>query len=180
MKNKDMRHLDPWTTVVPMASILVLCVYFIMDPSGSTNALSVIRDFLGDTFGSYYLIIGLGVFIVSLYISFSPLGNIVLGGPEEKPEFGFWLWGAMVFTCGLAADILFYSLHEWMYYAMEPRITELGTIQDWASTYPIYHWSFIPWGFYAVLAACFGFMLHVRGKKKQKALTPLDLSATSL
>ena len=47
-------------------------------------------------------------------------------------------------------------------------MAELGSIQDWASAYPIYHWSMIPWSFYAVLAACFGFMLHTRGRTKQK------------
>lgn len=168
MKKKMKKTLDPWTTVVPMVFILLLCIYFILDPAGSTNALSVIRNFLGDTFGSYYLVIGLGVFLVSLYIAFSDIGKIVLGGQNEKPQYSFWLWGAMVFTCGLAADILFYSLHEWIYYASEPRIADMGSIQDWASTYPVYHWSLIPWSFYAVLAACFGFMLHVRGKRKQK------------
>ena len=33
---------------------------------------------------------------------------------------------------------------------------------------PLFHWGPIPWSFYAVLAACFGFMLHVRGCNKQK------------
>ncbi|MBR3008416.1 MAG: BCCT family transporter [Stomatobaculum sp.] len=162
------KHIDPSTTVIPMAIILMLCVYFVMDPEGSTAALAAVRFFLGDTLGSYYLVVGLGVLIVSFYLSYSDIGNIVLGRPDEKPEFGFWIWGAMVFTCGLAADILFYSLCEWIYYAEEPHIQELGSVQDWASAYPIYHWSMIPWSFYAVLSACFGFMLYVRNRKKQK------------
>ena len=162
------RRIDPATTVIPLTCILVLCIFFIINPEGSTSVLNAIRFFLGDTFGTYYLIVGLGVLVLSFYLSFSEIGSIVLGGPNEKPQYSFWLWGAMVFTCGLAADILFYSLCEWIYYAQEPHIAELGSIQDWASAYPIYHWSMIPWSFYAVLAACFGFMLHVRGVRKQK------------
>lgn len=162
------KHIDPFTTVVPMAIILMLCAYFVADPEGSSAVLAAVRFFLGDTLGSYYLVIGLGVLIVSFYLAYSDIGNIVLGKPDEKPEFGFWTWGAMVFTCGLAADILFYSLCEWIYYAEEPHIAELGSVQDWASAYPIYHWSMIPWSFYAVLSACFGFMLYVRNRKKQK------------
>ena len=34
--------------------------------------------------------------------------------------------------------------------------------------YPLFHWSFIPWGFYLVLAVAFGFMLHVRKRNRQK------------
>ena len=162
------RRLDPFTTVVPFGAILALCVVFILAPERSTGALAAIRGFLGDSFGVYYLIIGLGVLIVSLWISFSPIGKITLGKPGEKPKYGFWTWGAMVFTCGLAADILFYSLCEWIYYAQEPHVAEMGSIQDWASTYPLFHWGPTVWSFYATLAACFGFMLHVRGVKKQK------------
>lgn len=161
------KKLDPATTIIPFAIILALCGIFIIYPVGSTNVLAVIRTFLGDTFGSYYLVVGLGILIVSLYIAYSPIGNITLGKPSEKPRYNFWTWGAMVFTCGLAADILFYSLCEWIYYAQEPHVTELG-VQDWANAYSLFHWGPIPWSFYAVLAAAFGFMLHVRGRTKQK------------
>lgn len=167
-KENPTRRIDPSTTAIPLGCIVALCLLFIIDPQGSTNALAAIRTFLGDTLGSYYLVIGLGVLLISLYLSFSDIGSITLGKPGEKPQYGFWLWGAMVFTCGLAADILFYSLCEWIFYAQEPRIAELGSVQDWASAYPLFHWGPIPWSFYAVLAACFGFMLHTRGRKKQK------------
>ena len=74
----------------------------------------------------------------------------------------------MMFTCGLAADILFYSFSEWVMYATNPHISELGSIQDWASVFPLFHWSFIPWGFYLILAVAFGFMLHVRKRERQR------------
>jgi len=110
---------------------------------------------------------GLGMFIVSLYIAFSKYGSIKLGG-GDKPEFSSFKWGSMMFTAGLAADILFYSLCEWMLYANESHLSELGSIQNWASTFPLFHWGPIPWSFYAVLSAAFAFMLHVRKCTKQK------------
>ncbi len=163
-----LKRIDPTTTIIPFIIISILCVFFIAAPDGSANALTAIRNFLGDTFGTYYLAVGLGILIISLWITFSDIGKITLGKPGEKPRYGFWSWGAMVFTCGLAADILFYSFCEWISYAQEQHISELGSVQDWASTFPLFHWGPIPWSFYAVLAACFGFMLHVRGVKKQK------------
>ena len=44
-------------------------------------------------------------------------------------------WGAMIFTSTMAADILFYSLCEWMLYGNDPYITEMGGMQKWAPTY---------------------------------------------
>ena len=161
------KRLDWVTTLIPLAAIAVLCILFLMYPESSSSVLNSIRFFLGDQLGSYYLIIGLGVFLCSLYIAFSKYGSIKLGG-ADKPDYTPFQWGTMMFTSGLAADILFYSLCEWMLYANEPRISQMGSMADWAATYPLFHWGPIPWSFYMILAVAFGFMLHVRKRTKQK------------
>lgn len=160
--------IDWIITLVPLFLIIVLCILFFIMPNQSNKILSQIRFFFGDTLGTYYLIIGLGIFILSIFIGSSKYGNIVLGKQDEKTKYSFFSWGCMMFTCGLAADILFYSFSEWILYATDPHIEELGSIQEWAGVFPIFHWSFIPWGFYLVLAVAFGFMLHVRGRSRQK------------
>ncbi len=158
-----------WTiTLVPFVLISLMCVMFFAEPESSNRVVSSIRGFLGDSFGVYYLGLGLGMVIVSLYIAFSKYGAIVLGEQTEKPKYSFFIWGSMMFTAGIAADILFYSLCEWILYADDPHIGELGSIQDWASTYTLFHWGPIPWSFYLVLAIAFGFMLHVRKRSRQK------------
>lgn len=162
------KKIDWMITLVPLGMIIALCILFFMIPEQSNLVLSQIRFFFGDTFGVYYLIIGLGIFVLSLYLAGSKYGDIVLGQPGEKPKYSFFSWGAMMFTCGLAADILFYSFSEWVLYATDSHIQEMGSIQEWAGVYPLFHWSFIPWGFYLVLAVAFGFMLHVRKRNRQK------------
>lgn len=160
--------IDWMITLFPLTCIIALCILFFLFPVQSNAVLGKIRYLLGDIFGVYYLIIGLGVFFVSLYLTGSKYGNIVLGEPGEKPQYNFFTWGAMMFTSGLAADILFYSFSEWILYATDPYIEELGSIQDWAGVFPLFHWGLIPWGFYLVLAVAFGFMLHVRKRERQK------------
>lgn len=161
------KQLDLVTTVIPFVCILLLCILFYVNPEGSGHVLASIRYFLGDELGSCYLILGLGIFLCSLYIAFSKYGSIRLG-EGDGPEYSSFQWGSMMFTAGLAADILFYSLCEWILYADEPRVAQMGSVQDWASTYPLFHWGPIPWSFYMVLAVAFGFMLHVRKRAKQK------------
>lgn len=160
--------IDWIITVVPVTTIVALSILFFQYPVASNKVLAKVRFFFGDTFGTYYLVIGLGIFLLSIYVAFSKYGKIVLGGQDEKPKYSFFTWGAMMFTCGLAADILFYSFSEWMIYSTEAHVQSLGSIQDWASVFPLFHWSLIPWGFYLVLAVSFGFMLHVRKRNRQK------------
>lgn len=166
--NEERRKIDWMITILPLTIIVGLSLLFFAMPEQSNMIISQIRFVLGDTFGTYYLVIGLGIFLLTVYVAGSKYGDIVLGSQNEKPKYSFFSWGAMMFTAGLAADILFYSFSEWILYATDPHIAELGSIQDWSSVYPLFHWSLIPWGFYLMLAVAFGFMLHVRKRDRQK------------
>lgn len=167
--NKNVkRQLDWVTMVIPFIIILFLCISFVFLPDSSKRMIEGIRTFLGEELGTYYLAVGLGVFLLSLYLAFSKYGSIRLGKKDEKPKYSNFAWGSMMFTSGLAADILFYSLCEWILYAQDPHMAEMGSIQEWSGTFPLFHWGPIPWSFYVVLAVSFGFMLHVRGCHKQK------------
>ena len=173
MSNKsyyaDKSRIDWMITLVPFILIIGLAAFLFIFPEQANEVISQVRFFCGDTLGSYYLVIGLGVLLISIFLSFSDYGKIVLGNPDEKPKYNFFTWGSMMFTCGLAADILFYSFAEWVMYATNPHIAEMGgSVMDWAGVFPLFHWSFIPWAFYLVLAVAFGFMLHCRKRDKQR------------
>ena len=161
-------RIDWLITLAPFIIIMALAGVLFAFPDASNDIISKVRYFFGNTMGIYYLIIGIGVLVISIFLSFSKYGNVVLGEPNEKPKYTFFVWGSMMFTCGLAADILFYSFAEWVMYATNPHIEELGSVAEWAGAFPLFHWSFIPWAFYLVLAVAFGFMLHVRKRTRQR------------
>ena len=159
--------LDWKITLLPLMGIVILGVLFMVYPSTSQKVLGNIRNFLGDECGIYYMLIGIGFVICSLYMAFSKIGQIRLGN-LERPKYSSFKWGTMIFTSTMAADILFYSLCEWALYAGDAHIGDMGGVQEWAPVYPLFHWGPIPWSFYIVLAVAFGFMLHVRGNTRQK------------
>ena len=162
------KRIDWMVTLVPFLLIMFIAALLFVLPEQSNAVIGQVRFFFGDTVGLYYLVIGIGVLIVSIYLSFSKYGDIVLGEPGEKPKYSFFTWGSMMFTCGLAADILFYSFAEWVMYATNPHIAQMGPVEEWAGVFPLFHWSFIPWAFYLVLAVAFGYMLHVRKTSRQR------------
>lgn len=161
-------RIDWITTLVPFFGVAVLAALFMMVPEGSKTVLEAIRKFIGDDCGIYYAILGVGVFWLTIWVAFSKkYGSIKLGG-LEKPQYNNFLWGAMIFTSALAADIMFYSLSEWAMYASDPHVQSMGKMQDWAPTFPLFHWGPIAWCFHMMLAICFGFMMHVRKRERQK------------
>ena len=164
----DKSRIDWLITLAPFILIIALAIYLFIFPNQANDVISNIRFFFGNTLGVYFIIIGIGVLLVSLYLSFSKYGDIILGEQNENPKYSFFTWGSMMFTCGLAADILFYSFAEWVMYATNPHIAEMGIVEEWASVFPLFHWSFIPWAFYLVLAVAFGFMIHCCKRERQR------------
>lgn len=167
MNSELKKQIDWSTTFIPLLGVLGLCILFIVLPGQSKLTLSIIRGFLGDDFGLYYALLGVGFLVLSLYFAFSKFGKIQIGDCS-KPEHSNFSWGTMIFTSTMAADILFYSLCEWALYANEPHLASMGSVQDWASTYPLFHWGPIAWSVYIVLAVAFGFMMHVRKRDRQR------------
>lgn len=161
------RRIDWVTTLVPFLGVAALCVLFMVIPDSSKTVLESIRKFIGDDCGLYYAILGVGVFWLSIWTAFSKYGKVKLGN-LDKPQYGNFMWGAMIFTSALAADILFYSLSEWAMYASDPHVKSMGSMQMWAPTFPLFHWGPIAWCFHIILAVCFGFMIHVRKRERQR------------
>lgn len=85
-------QLDWIPIALPFAVILLLCGCFFAAPESSRQTLDSVRAFLGDQFGVWYLAVGLGFFLLSIYLAFSPYGSIRLGKPAKSlsilPLFG--------------------------------------------------------------------------------------------
>lgn len=165
---KDLIKKLDWPLIFfPLVLVAILCVVFIVAPERSTAITDQIRGFLTNEFGFFYIVLGLAIVFITLYIAFTKYGSIKLGN-IDKPQYSDFKWATMIFTGVFAADLIFYAFIEWALYASESRIDQMGGIQEWATTYPLFHWGPIPWGFYVMLAVAFGFMIHVRGRDKQK------------
>ena len=166
-KEKLSGRIDWVTTLVPFFGVAALCALFMAIPEDSKTVLEAVRKFIGDDCGLYYAILGVGVFWLSIWTAFSKYGKVKLGN-IDKPQYGNFMWGAMIFTSALAADIMFYSLSEWAMYASDAHVKSMGSMQMWAPTFPLFHWGPIAWCFHIILAVCFGFMLHVRKRDRQR------------
>ncbi|NAW66884.1 BCCT family transporter [Photobacterium halotolerans] len=146
--------------------------------AGAAWVLSA-KDFVTDQLGVLYLILGLGAFLFMVYITFSDIGQIKLGTPEENPEFSTFSWAAMLFCSGIGASILYWSMIEWAYYYQTPPFDIPGGTHEaakWAVTYGIFHWGPLAWSIYLIPALPIAYFYYVRNHsvlKISEALMPV-------
>lgn len=161
-----------WTiTLLPLAIVGGIAALLLAFPHTSMQVIDTLWNIFVNKFGFFYIVLGFGTVCTAFYLAFSKYGAIRLG-KLEKPRYGNFAWGSMIFTSTMAADILYWSLIEWGYYytASPFGLTNLTLAekQDWASAYPLFHWGITPWSFHIVCAVAFGYMIHVKQRKKQK------------
>ena len=170
-KQYDVEGIDWMITLLPLAIVTGIAAVLLTFPQQSMMIIDSLWNFFVNKLGFFYILLGFGVVCIAFYLAFSKYGTIRLGA-LDKPRYSNFAWGAMIFTSTMAADILYWSLIEWgYYYSASPFGLKSFTIaqrQDWAATYPLFHWGITPWSFHIVCAVAFGYMLHVRRRKKQK------------
>lgn len=154
--------LDKKNISISLSIVVMISVLLILFPATSKAILQTAYTFLVEKCGIYYRIFGLTILIASLYFAFSRYGKVKLG-KLPKPRYSLLKWGAMVFTSTMAADLLYWSFIEWAYYYNDFANNKAV----WAATLPLFHWGPIPWSFYLLLAAAFGFMLYSKGRKQK-------------
>lgn len=163
--------IDKGIMIIPLCAIVLLSALLVAFPEHSRSAIGAMRQWVTHAFGWYYVVLGLLFLGISLYVACSARGAIRLGS-LAKPRYGHFSWGAMVFTATMAADILFFALHEWAFYytalPLDVASLSLGERHLWASTYPMFHWGAIPWSFFLLPAAAYGHMFYVKGRTRQR------------
>lgn len=75
--------------IIPTMIVLALFITFMTLPRESTAVVSTIRSILSNEFGIYYLLLGLGVFLLTIGIAFSKFGKIKLGNTGKTLIFKF-------------------------------------------------------------------------------------------
>ncbi|EXJ12859.1 BCCT family transporter [Nitrincola nitratireducens] len=129
------------------------------------------RGWLTSNLDWFFISAGNIFVLICLYLIFSPLGRVRLGGTEAKPDFSYIGWFSMLFAAGMGIGLMFYGVSEPLSHfasSMGGTSGEIGARTDWAPlgaaagdassaerlamAATIYHWALHPWAIYAVLA----------------------------
>lgn len=165
---ENLKKIDWVLVIIPIVAVIILSAILIGYPSESHIFLQNCRNFLTNKLMYYYLIVGLVFLLSTLFLGFTKWGKTKLGDKQDRPEYSTLKWGMMIFTSTMSADIIFYSLCEWMMYANEPLIKQSPDSLNLSLSYSLFHWGPIAWSFYIMLAVAFGYMIYVTKNNKQK------------
>ncbi|WP_170006848.1 glycine betaine uptake BCCT transporter [Bacillus fonticola] len=153
-----MKKLTPVFTISVTLAVLFIIWGLIPETvlqNASLRAVTqVVNDVILDQFGWFYMISTTIFLGFVLFLIFSKYGSIRLGQDDEKPEYSYLSWFAMLFSAGMGIGLVFWGAGEPMFHYYYPPTGEAATAQaaEDAIRYSFFHWGLHPWAVYAVIA----------------------------
>ena len=174
MLQKIHNKYNLFITIIPLLMLGIISS-ILMIFLNETNLFinNQLKSFI-DNFSWYYLLIGFGAVFTLIILSFSKYGKVKLGN-LEKPKYSNFTWASMIYTSTMAADLIYYSLHDWMNYYSQSSIIGTGSSVDLALRYPLFHFGPTPWAFYILPAVAYAYWMFVRNKNITKMSDALFL-----
>ncbi len=143
--------------------LLAIVIPIVVLPETAAAIIDGAFGFVTSKFSWLFLLMGFGFLVALLVIAVSKYGSIRMG--DGAPKYSDFSWFAMLFTAGVTAAVIYWSVVEWGYYIDGPPLNieaRSREAKEWALAYGIFHWGPIGWAFYAVLSLPFAYMLFVK------------------
>src|SRR5699024_4125157 len=84
------------------------------------NVAALLQTIISKEFGWLYVLLMVTILVVVVYLLFSKYGDLKLGRPDDKPEFSYFSWIAMLFSAGMGIGLIFWGVAEPVMHLHDP------------------------------------------------------------
>ncbi|MEW9122418.1 MAG: BCCT family transporter [Thermotaleaceae bacterium] len=150
--------MNPVVSIVSGAFILFFSLYALLNLEQANVVFENLKNAI-ITQGDWIFILSSNFFIiVCLFLAFSRLGNVKIGGIESEAEFSNFSWYSMLISAGMGIGLMFWAVGEPLYHAeLTPPIFASHNAIYTAMATTFFHWGFHPWGIYTLISLALAF-----------------------
>jgi len=147
---------------VSVAIVVVFVLAAAIAPATVERVAQAVLHATAVNVGWMYLLTMTGFVFFVLFLGLSRLGTIRLGAPDERPEFSFQSWLAMIFSGGMGVGLVFWGVAEpMMHFNAPPRGTGLPRTAEAAQTgmlFAFFHWGLHQWATFALVGLALAYV----------------------
>ncbi len=152
--------------IISAMLILVFVIGTILSPKEAKEVLDGAKWWAINNFDWVFMLSGNIFVLFSLFLIFSPLGKIRLGGDDAKTEFSTLSWFSMLFSAGMGIGLMYWSVTEPVAYYTGWWHTPLNVVahteqaKELAMGATMFHWGLHPWAIYGVVGLSLAFFSY--------------------
>ncbi|GHD50592.1 BCCT family transporter [Mycetocola manganoxydans] len=158
-----------WVFAIAAAFVAGFVLWGSLDSAGLSAASSASLSWVSTNFGWLFSLLTIAVFAFMMVVGYSQTGHIRLGADDEKPEYSFVSWVAMLFSAGMGIGLLFFGPYEPFEYFMNVPFgfeVEPGSrdAMHSAMAQTMFHWGPMAWAYYALVGGAIAYSAYRRGR----------------
>ncbi|RJT34206.1 BCCT family transporter [Rahnella woolbedingensis] len=157
-----LKGLNPTVTIVSKILVISFVLFCAILANKTGKYFEDISNALLYSMKWFYIGLVSVVLFFLFYLMVSRYGHIRLGKDDEKPEFSYISWVAMLFSGGMGIGLIFWSVAEPMWhYAGNPFSPPLS--DESASTamrMTFFHWGLHPWSVFIIVALALSYFSY--------------------
>ncbi|UTW10680.1 BCCT family transporter [Marinobacterium rhizophilum] len=164
--NGLVRGVDPIVTVISMIVVIGFVIFCGLQAEAAGAFFQQISDNILNNFKWFYLSVVTGVLVLLIYLMFSRHGHVRLGRDDERPEFSYRSWLAMLFSGGMGIGLIFWSVAEPMWHYAGNPFAAAGLSDEAAATamrITFFHWGLHPWAIFIIVALVMAYFAYRKG-----------------
>ncbi|QLE01548.1 BCCT family transporter [Galbibacter sp. BG1] len=175
-EEKSIIGINFWASLI---ITFIVIVFAVLAGDKLIHLADDISAFIAYNLSWFYVLLASSFLIFLIFLASSRFGSVVLGAPDQRPEFSNFSWYSMLFSAGMGVGILFYGTAEPTHHFLKPPLADPGSIEaaKEAISLTAFHWGFHAWGIYTICAlgtAYYGFR-----KRKKYLISSSVLNFTS-
>ncbi len=153
--------LNPFVSISTGLFLLIFSLYALFNLEQASVVFEKIKSTIISQ-GDWIFILSSNFFIiVCLYLAFSRLGKIRIGGVDSEVEFSNFSWYSMLISAGMGIGLMFWAVGEPLYHSeIVPPIFESSNANYSAMAATFFHWGLHPWGIYTLIALSLAFFAY--------------------
>lgn len=150
-----LKGLNPVVTLGSLLVIVAVVVGLLLFQEQAALLFDRVRSGITYYFTWYYVLIAALFLFFNAWLACSRFGRIRLGRQDERPEFGYFSWFAMVFSAGQGIGLIFWSIAEPMFHLQGNPFSD-GSMNaataESATRITFFHWGLHAWSIYCIVA----------------------------
>ncbi|MEN3003621.1 BCCT family transporter [Dehalobacterium formicoaceticum] len=163
--NNKKQKYDKTLIIIPLLLVAIASVFFLVYPEKSASVLNNVSNYFVSKTGWLFMAFPPIMLVISMYWAFSKRGNIRMGGENAKAPVSMWTYIIILFSAGMGAGSVVFSMVEWAYYYSAPPFgMEAFSLAaaEMSTAYNMFHWGISIATLNMLLAIPFCYCYYIR------------------
>lgn len=159
------KGINPYIVFISLGLIAGFTLFTLIEPDFSALLIDQTRTFITLSTNAWYVGLAAIFLVFCIWLAFSRHGDIRLGDDNERPEFGYFSWFAMLYAAGQGIGIIFWSIAEPMFhFSSGTPFGESAALSSAAAEEAMkvtfFHWGLNAWAIYCVVGISLAFVCY--------------------